>query len=522
MKTYKQFLNEISPKLIGSFLGKAGEAIRTMAASPEKSRFISKIVKRSKGIAAAKKRPLPFYIPDNLRELTNKELYLYNHYKDKITEWIKSDRSFSRYSTKEHQTPEAALVLMRFNKAIHGDSADELTHKYQEFMARTYANKEWRMEDLTSVKNDLAKFDSLKPQLKNKDVNSYKSLSDLRDATDELTVKPSKNETLALAKIAGTTVIVNEPEFKLLKLKNMGAVRQYCSGTRWCFSDDYETFKSYSKEGGIHIILAKLGGRVRKFAFHRGSDQFMNEKDNPITKAELLTLTKFPGFEKVKKLAWGNNPFGWLSEASARRIPISAEDKKDIIKYIKVTGEKLNRSSLDDALYSIVNGDVIVGRWPEIEPILAGRGTIDIIVDYVEKYVKGRLPAFEERISKPGIYVGDYEFKYILDYVNKFSKTKMPLVEKVFRRIEKDGEVSGDVPLTILEKFVIYTLTVAKERNRVLERAFERLDYHENLRPVISSRINTFTKNMASYYKKYVPREEWSRRTQHYIKKHTT
>ena len=359
MKTYGQFITEISGKLVGSYLQRAGQAIKSMVSSPEKQKLLPKITKRSGGIKAAKARPMPFYTGGFV--LSHKQKFILDQYKDKLSEIIKHDNSITRNPS--YASPEGLIAGF----ARHDPSGKH--EDYLNYMVRMYVNKNFRVEDLPRIEDELRKFDKLKPQLPNKDINSYKDLNQLYDAIDSVEPKLSKNASMELVKKAGTLVLVDKPDFKLLKLKNYGAVKQYCSGTRWCFTTDYDTFKDYS--GGLYLILARIGGEIRKFAFHSGSNQFMNERDyniidgvydgTPAAKKTVAELLKFPDFQKALNIYFGSGIDGQLqSKELARTVnSIKTQDKELEELYNKklniiLSGKRDDDDVFDHIIYSYI------------------------------------------------------------------------------------------------------------------------------------------------------------------------
>jgi len=473
---------EISTKVLAPYIEKAGQSIKNMVSSSDKQKLLPKIIKRSGGIKAAKARPLPFYKDSSSSSdvvggfvLSHKQKFVLNQYRDKLIQAISKDNS--RFRNPSYVSPEGLIAGF----ARHDPSGKH--EDYLNFMARMYSAEKFKIEDIPRIENELDKFTKIKHQLPNKDIDSYKDLEQLYDAVDSVEPKLSKNMSMELAKKAGTVVLVNEPDFKLLQLKNMGAVKQYCSGTRWCFSSDYDTFKEYS--GGLYLILARINGEVRKLAFHRSSGQFMNEKDiHIIERAEegskpfkqlVNELAKFPGFQKALQLYFGKGIDAQLRIKNLLRISgdIHTRDKEleDLFaKQLNLvnTGKSDEDDILDDILFSYVQDtkqpvssalENEMYKWAtknqhagyllqyavfakkklplDMEKMLLNDGGWDFM-KYVDGVVKGPVPELEHIIFDkdsnywPNRRVNGHEYAFAIDlretlkYLLKWAKKRAP------------------------------------------------------------------------------------------------
>jgi hypothetical protein len=79
-------------------------------------------------------------------------------------------------------------------------------------------------------------------------------------------------------KAEGAEYVINDPDFKILRLKTHEAACHYGSGTKWCTAgrDSKGTFDHYAQQGDLYVIIAKN----RKFQMHYESGQLMDEKDH--------------------------------------------------------------------------------------------------------------------------------------------------------------------------------------------------------------------------------------------------
>lgn len=178
------------------------------------------------------------------------------------------------------------------------------TKQHIVWIAKMYANKQFRLEDVARLKSDLTLFDKVRSKLKNKDLNQYKTLGDLYDALSPFENTPEEDLLSNKAKIAAVKsdvkVFIDEPDFKVVIPETHEASCFYGAGTKWCTTghDSKETFDDYSAKGPLFILLTKLNGKNRKFQLHYEDEQFMNEKDQPVNQTEIEALSKLPGYTK--------------------------------------------------------------------------------------------------------------------------------------------------------------------------------------------------------------------------------
>jgi hypothetical protein len=178
--------------------------------------------------------------------------------------------------------------------------------KKQDFMvyiSNMYLKKQFKLEDVTRIKKELETFQKVKSKLTNKDISSYKTLDQLYDALEPF-ADASENDlksNKALVKDAksGAKYIINEPDFKVLVPKTKEAACFYGANTKWCTAaDENNMFDHYNEGGNLYIIIAKDNGKDRKFQLHVEHDQFMDERDKEVSKADIKFLSSFDGYTK--------------------------------------------------------------------------------------------------------------------------------------------------------------------------------------------------------------------------------
>ena len=176
---------------------------------------------------------------------------------------------------------------------------------YLVFIANMYAKKQFKLEDSNRLKTDLTLFTKVKSKLENKDLSSYKTLSDLYSALEPFGDKSDKdlasNKALAKAIKSDVKWITKTDNFKALVPLTMEAAKFYGANTKWCTAaDDDNRFDHYHDQGNLIIIIAKdEKGKDRKFQFHVESKQFMNHLDQDLTKADINFLSTFPEYKEL-------------------------------------------------------------------------------------------------------------------------------------------------------------------------------------------------------------------------------
>jgi hypothetical protein len=173
-------------------------------------------------------------------------------------------------------------------------------HDFLQYIARMYAQRQFRMEDANRLKRDLKDFIKFRAKIQNKDLNSYKKLDDLYAAIETIRgpVAKSKGAVERKIKSDGSKLLIDDPDFKVYQILKKAAACFYGAGTKWCTaSEQHSMFNRYAKQGNLFIIIVK-GPPLRKFQFHFEAGQVMNEKDQPLDKDDIALLSKHEGWAK--------------------------------------------------------------------------------------------------------------------------------------------------------------------------------------------------------------------------------
>ena len=161
--------------------------------------------------------------------------------------------------------------------------ADPTSKKvYTSWIIGQYKKKNIRQEDAPRIHKALSDFAAHKAKLANKDINSYKTLSSVEDVVEpHLGSTTSKREEKREIKHAGADLIHDSPTLSVYKLKTKEAACHYGAGTKWCTAAKSDNrFDGYNERGQLFVINHKDTGQKRQYHFK--SNQFMDEKDNPV------------------------------------------------------------------------------------------------------------------------------------------------------------------------------------------------------------------------------------------------
>lgn len=154
---------------------------------------------------------------------------------------------------------------------------------YMPWIARLAITKpnDNRTEDLDRLGQDLANFEKFKAQLEKKDINQYKSFSEIFTAIEPF-LKPKKKAKPSKEELARADVVdvYSGPE-GWIKIPTTKAAAQYLGrGTRWCTSaSNSNMFDHYNKDDRLFVIFDKSTGE--RYQFHLSTAQFMDAADKP-------------------------------------------------------------------------------------------------------------------------------------------------------------------------------------------------------------------------------------------------
>lgn len=222
----------------------------------------------------------------------NKEEFIANQFKDKLTTAAKADSSYKGESTPLDVVKTLAKI-------------DPARGKHLQFIVKMYLLKQFKIEDTDKIKAELEKFDKFKSKITNKDLNSYKNLDALYDVTEKFSEEdePVSGKAAAREMKSGVKKIIDTPNFKVLVPTTEEAAKFYGKNTKWCTAADNNCqYENYASKGDLYIVIAKMGGDERKFQLHYETDSFMNERDTEVSSTDIAALSKIPEYTKFLNL----------------------------------------------------------------------------------------------------------------------------------------------------------------------------------------------------------------------------
>lgn len=228
-------------------------------------------------------------------DINSKIAYINKAQGEKILKAFKNDGSILK------RDATSQLIINHLAKADPTKTGEAL-----QWLANIYIAGEFKLEDVSRINEELTKFFKFKSKLENKNLNSYKSIDDLyatlEKFTDEDSSLSKRQEEINL-KNNEVEWIIKTPDFKALIPKTEAASKKYGSGTKWCTAADKDCmFNSYNESGDLIIIIAGSGASAKKFQLHYKSDSFMNDKDRPVSKAEIKYLSSFPQYKELLEI----------------------------------------------------------------------------------------------------------------------------------------------------------------------------------------------------------------------------
>ena len=289
--------------------------------------------------------------------------------------------------------------------------AEPVKGKYLQFLVNMYIKKQFKIEDLGRLKGDLAQFEKFKLKIANKDISSYKSLNDLYDAIEPFEAKEvelSGKKKDKMVKNAGVKKLIDTPHFKVIIPKTEEASKFYGKGTKWCTAAEADKkclFSLYNAIGELYIIIATIDGKERKFQYHAQDEQFMNERDTAVSKADIAALSKIPEYTEFVNYLIDNHYGGLNMHAEPHKLKnYDAFETVPKLVWQKYKGDKAELKKREaifakDAEYAYRYAYFVLNG-----PFRAGEAAIakdpELAVNYAINILKGPFKAGEAAIAK--------------------------------------------------------------------------------------------------------------------------
>jgi len=250
-------------------------------------------------------------------------------------------------------------------------------------VCRQISDVEYDFEDHDKVEKLLTYFQKLENNpyfTGSHDINDYKSYGDLAQ-----TIEDFKNQRISQKTQKAVTqaqgVIVNRSPYVVVKVTTYEAMKRIARDTHWCVTS-FRYFNEY-KIGEANPFYIVLKNGEPYVAVFPSSGDLKDKYDRSISKQIADELE--PVFDEMKK----------------QGIEFPARD--DFL--VTMSREEVLRTG-DAKIICQYAFDVIQGRFPEAEPVIAK--SLQWAYDYAESIIKGRFPEAEPVIAKSPRYAYYY------------------------------------------------------------------------------------------------------------------
>ncbi len=157
---------------------------------------------------------------------------------------------------RENITPQQALnnILACYPSGAKGKEAD--------FIAKLWANNKIRLpEDTSRAIEAITNFKKYKPRLVIKDINQYKTITEIETAVEPYTGTSSKSSGglgFNPLSLPGTRLINSDGPFIVVRVTDVESLKDLGEGTKWCTRRSFKecAADNYMKElGSVYIIF---------------------------------------------------------------------------------------------------------------------------------------------------------------------------------------------------------------------------------------------------------------------------
>ena len=223
-----------------------------------------------------------------------------NKYGDTLQDKLTQDLQIPQNKQYANATPKTLIDLI-----IQVDPTKNSA--YTDWIIRKYLDGNFRyIEDLGKLTELLTFYEKAKPKLpqEQRDINKFKSYQELDQFIDKLQAANTDTRTNReterqygddLIKSGQVEIYYNSPEIKIVIPKTREASCYFGKNTKWCTAATKNNkFDQYNSKDNLYILLFKKENI--RWQFHFQSMQFMDEKDQDLTAAQVKSVGYlFPG-----------------------------------------------------------------------------------------------------------------------------------------------------------------------------------------------------------------------------------
>lgn len=288
--------------------------------------------------------------------------------------------------------------------------------KFNQFIIRQWAKHNIRLpEDGYRVKEALENFITVRGKLQNKDLLSYKKLSDLEEAMAPFIGLPTRSgDRVDPTRLPGVKLYKRTDDMMSVMITNVDSLKKLGEGTKWCTRGSYPDCQA-----DRYMEMEEWIGQIWKdnkpiVQYTPDLSQCMDVNDNYIAPKKIIDMiyldksTPLGAYAYARHVIHGRFPEG--EDVIATDYTYSYLYASNIIKKRFYKGEKAIMSASPDVAYSYAF-NIIGGRFPEAEKIIASDAVS--AYGYAQHIIKGRFPECEKLMASDPHYAYLYAFNII-------------------------------------------------------------------------------------------------------------
>lgn len=321
-------------------------------------------------------------------------------------------------------------------------------NKYLDWIIRSYLNDDYRIEDNEMIFDYLKTFHENKNLFDIKDINQYKTFTDLKNTIDPL---KSTTDNILKSKLIQTKdakMIYNSGDIKIIIPHTYDAAKVFSQGTEWC-TQYPKMYQKYSNKGDLYIVETK--NPEDRYQVHFESNQIMDIHDKPVIDA-------------VSK----NKEFKWLCNYHVDRIKSGEVNITDQSIHVFTQVDK-SLITVDDYIKILVNSDVeeeisiddiLVYEYSNYDESWYTTRTLDLVT--IANMIKPKFSG--EPIAYNSISTIDHFHKFITGSTNneilKFIEILLDenkiKIYKVAEFMRMSIDTSNNISITLEELWKLY------------------------------------------------------------------
>jgi hypothetical protein len=203
----------------------------------------------------------------------------------------------------------------QLNKIVDKSEALVGNNKYLDFMGNVINPRNFE-DDLSIVFNLLTKFSTIGSNLPQKDINQYKTLSELKNALKEYDNKVRRE----IKTIDDADVVYEDDKMIVVVPKTYKASCQFGAGTKWCTTSSGSYFDKYNEDGKLFYFIDKTKStsdptyKVALLQKYDGDRTYFNAVDDSFKTGWMF------GTEKLEKIL--SRIMSYLNSTYAEQIKI--------------------------------------------------------------------------------------------------------------------------------------------------------------------------------------------------------